>query len=291
MPNQIAKFKKYVALLDEVYKNASTSQILDGDTTLVQAGTNANEIVIPKISMDGLGDYSRNGGYASGNVTMTNETVSFNYDRGRKFSVDAMDNEETAGLAFGKLSSEFLRTKAVPEVDAFRYATYAGTTGISKVSAGATLSTGTAVIDALIVAQNQMDEDEVPAESRVLFITPTLLRLAQNVDTTKSRDVLAEFSAIVKVPQTRFFTAITLADGKTDDELAGGYAKATAGKDINFMIIEKSAVLQYPKHKVNKAISPEDNQNDDSWLFFFREYGLADVEENKVSGIYLHHKA
>lgn len=291
MPNQIAKFKKYVALLDEVYKNASTSQILDGDTTLVQAGTNANEIVIPKISMDGLGDYSRNGGYASGNVTMTNETVAFNYDRGRKFSVDAMDNEETAGLAFGKLSSEFLRTKAVPEVDAFRYATYAGTTGISKVSAGATLSTGTAVIDALIVAQNKMDEDEVPAESRVLFITPTLLRLAQNVDTTKSRDVLAEFSAIVKVPQTRFYTAITLADGKTDDELAGGYAKATAGKDINFMIIEKSAVLQYPKHKVNKAISPEDNQNDDSWLFFFREYGLADVEENKVSGIYLHHKA
>jgi hypothetical protein len=241
--------------------------------------------------MDGLGDYSRNGGYASGNVTMTNETVAFNYDRGRKFSVDAMDNEETAGLAFGKLSSEFLRTKAVPEVDAFRYATYAGTTGISKVSAGATLSTGTAVIDALIAAQNQMDEDEVPAESRVLFITPTLLRLAQNVDTTKSRDVLAEFSAIVKVPQTRFYTAITLADGKTDDELAGGYAKATAGKDINFMIIEKSAVLQYPKHKVNKAISPEDNQNDDSWLFFFREYGLADVEENKVSGIYLHHKA
>lgn len=291
MPNQIAKFKKYVALLDEVYKNASTSQILDGDTTLVQAGTNANEIVIPKISMDGLGDYSRNGGYASGNVTMTNETVAFNYDRGRKFSVDAMDNEETAGLAFGKLSSEFLRTKAVPEVDAFRYATYAGTTGISKVSAGATLSTGTAVIDALIVAQNKMDEDEVPAESRVLFITPTLLRLAQNVDTTKSRDVLAEFSAIVKVPQTRFYTAITLADGKTDDELAGGYSKATAGKDINFMIIEKSAVLQYPKHKVNKAISPEDNQTDDSWLFFFREYGLADVEENKVSGIYLHHKA
>ena len=291
MANQIAKFQKYVTLLDEVYKNASTSQILDGDTTLVQAGTNANEIIIPKISMDGLGNYSRNSGYANGSVNMTNETVQFNYDRGRKFSVDAMDNEETAGLAFGKLSSEFLRTKAVPEVDAFRYATYAGTTGISKVSAGATLSTGTAVIDALIVAQNQMDEDEVPAESRVLFITPTLLRLAQNVDTTKSRDVLAEFSAIVKVPQTRFYTAINLADGTSQDELAGGYSKATAGKDINFMIIEKSAVLQYPKHKVNKAISPEENQDNDSWLFFFREYGLADVQENKVSGIYLHHKA
>lgn len=291
MANQITKFQKYVDLLDEVYKNAATTADLDGDTTLVKMGTNANEIIIPKISMDGLGDYSRNGGYANGSVTMTNETVTFNYDRGRKFSVDAMDNEETVGLAFGKLSSEFLRTKAIPEVDAFRFATYAGKTGISKVAAGATLSTGEAVINAIIVAQNKMDEDEVPAESRILYITPSLLRLAENVDTTKSREVLAEFAKIKKVPQTRFYTAIDLADGKTDDELEGGYSKATAGKDINFMIIEKSAVLQYPKHKVNKAISPEENQTDDSWLFFFREYGLADVEDNKASGIYLHHKA
>ena len=27
-------------------------------------------------------------------------------------------NEETAGVAFGKLSSEFIRNKVVPEVDA-----------------------------------------------------------------------------------------------------------------------------------------------------------------------------
>ena len=47
--------------------------------------------------MDGLADYSRNSGYVKGDVTLTNETVTFNYDRGRKFSVDNMDNEETAG--------------------------------------------------------------------------------------------------------------------------------------------------------------------------------------------------
>jgi len=42
---------------------------------------------------------------------------------------------------------------------------------------------------------------------------------------------------------------------------------------------------------VNKVISPEENQTDDSWLFFYRAYGLADVYENKAAGIYLHHKA
>ena len=297
MANSITLFKKYTDLLDEVYKNASVTSMLDGDMSLVQMGANTNEIIIPKISMDGLADYSRNGGYVGGDVTLTNETVKFNYDRGRKFTVDEMDNEETAGVAFGKLSSEFIRTKVAPEMDAFRFATYAGTTGISKVSAGATLSSGNDVLTALVTAQNQMDEDEVPVDNRYLFITPTLYNLVLNVDTTKSKAVLDSFTSIVKVPQTRFYTAIDLKDGVDHtgssgaDETAGGYAKATAGKDINFMVIHKPALLQYPKHTVNKIVSPKENQTSDGWMFFYRAYGLADVYENKVSGIYLHHKA
>lgn len=295
MANAITKFKTYIALLDEVYKQASLTADLDSDSTLVKAGANANEIIIPKISMDGLADYSRNSGYVKGDVTLTNETVTFNYDRGRKFSVDNMDNEETVGIAFGKLSGEFIRTKSAPEQDAFRFATYAGATGISKVAAGATLSSGNDVLTALITAQNKMDEDEISPENRILYITPTLYNLAINVDTTKSKAVLDGFAKIVKVPQSRFYTAIDLKDGTTKsegvDETAGGYAKASAGKDINFMVIQKSAVIQYPKHTVNKVVSPEENQTDDSWLFFFRAYGLADVYENKAAGIYLHHKA
>ena len=292
MANAITKFKKYIDLLDEVYKIASVTSVLDSDSTLVTAGANANEIIIPKISMDGLADYTRNSGYVSGDVTLTNETVTFNYDRGRKFSVDAMDNEETAGLAFGKLAGEFLRTKVGPEYDAFRFATYAGITGISKVGTAATLSTGDTVISALIAAQTKMDEDEVPAEQRYLFITPTLYNLAVNVDTTKSKAVLDGFAGIVKVPQSRFYTAINLQDGSTAGETAGGFIKdATNGKDINFMIVHKPAVMQYPKHVVNKVFSPDENQSSDGWIFNFRAYGLADAYENKVAGIYLHNKA
>lgn len=298
MANSITLFKKYIDLLDEVYKQSSMTSMLDGDSTLVRAGANTNEIIIPKISMDGLADYSRNGGYVNGNVTLTNETVKFNYDRGRKFTVDNMDNEETAGIAFGKLSSEFIRTKVVPEMDAFRFATYAGTSGISKVSAGATLSDGNGVLSALVTAQSKMDEDEVPYENRILFITPTLYNMVQAVDTTKSKEVLASFSQIQKVPQSRFYTAINLLDGVTKttgdsavDETMGGFEKASSGKDINFMIIHKPCLLQYPKHTVNKIISPEANQDSDGWMFFYRAYGLADVYENKAAGIYLHHKA
>lgn len=337
--NNISLFKKYVDLLDEVYKAGSCTNILDGSTALVRAGANANEIVIPKISTEGLADYSRNGGYVSRNTAFTNETVAFNYDRGGKFSVDAMDNEETAGLAFGSLAADFVRTKTVPELDAFRFATYASEPMIS--SASGTLASGEAVLAALVSAQNTLDEDEVSPEGRYLFITPTLYNLAQNVDTYKSKAVFDGFAGVSKVPQSRFYTAIDMLDGTSEGETAGGYRKGTdhyevtasepadwaanyanyytksdsgytavtggsapswaadtyyaktasAGKDINFMIIEKSAVIQYPKHTVNKVISPEENQFSDSWMFFFRAYGLAAIYENRAAGIYLHHKA
>lgn len=299
MANNITKFKKYVPLLDEVYKQAALTSVLDSDASLAQEGANANEIIIPKIDMDALGDYDRNSGYTNGDVTLTNETVKFNYERGRMFSVDAMDNEETAGIAYGKLASEFIRTKVAPEGDAFRFATYAGVSGISKVATPATLSTGADVINALRTATNKMDEDEVTYERRYLFITPTLKGLIDDLDTTKSKEVLSRFEQVILVPQTRFYTAIDMLDGKSTNETKGGYKRHakgsetgdTNGADINFMIIQKDAVMQYNKHIAPKVVTPEQNQTADAWKFGYRKYGLADVYENKVAGIYLHHKA
>ena len=286
MANEITKFKKYIDLLDEVYKLSSLTSKLDSDASLARQGANANEIIIPKLNMDGLADYSRNSGYVKGDVDLTMETVQFNYDRGRKFNVDAMDNEETVGLAFGKLSSEFIRTKVVPELDAFRFAAYASTEGISTAAA-ASLTTGAAVITALRAATNKMDEDEVPYEGRELFITPTLKGLVDDLDTNKSKEVLSRFSGITLVPQTRFYTAIDLKDGTSEGQTAGGYTKAGSAKNINFMVIRRDALMQYPKHTVNKIFTPEQNPDADAWIFAYRAYGLADVYENKLAGIYL----
>lgn len=291
MANSIALAEAYVPLLDEVYKVASLTSDLDGAPELVKQGANANELIIPKMAMDGLGDYSRNGGYVGGDVTMTNETVTCNFDRGRMFNVDVMDDLETAGIAYGRLAGEFIRTKVVPEMDAFRFATYAGTTGISKVSTGASLTTGEAVIKALRVAQTAMDDAEVPAESRYLYITPLLHGLVKDMDTTSSREIMEEFAKVKKVPQSRFYTAISQLDGSSTGETAGGYAKATAGLNINFMVIEKSAVIQFPKHIAPKIITPEANQTGDGYKFGYRNVGIADAYDNKLAGIYLHHVA
>lgn len=286
MANSITKFKAYIDKLDTVYQQASATSILDADADTVRMGAKAGEFLIPKMSMDGLADYSRSSGYVKGDVTITYETKSCNYDRGRKFSVDAMDNEETAGIAFGKLASEFIRTKVVPEMDAFRFAKYASATGILS-AAEATPTAGTAVLTALQTAVNAQDESEVNVDGKILYITPTLLTLAKNVDTTKSKAILDRFEKIITVPQTRFYTAIDMKDGTSSNETAGGYAGATGGYKINFMIINRDSVIQYSKHTVNKVVSPEENQTDDGYMLFYRAYSIAETYENKVKGIYL----
>ena len=126
MANTIALRKAYSTMLDEVYKLASLTAVLDGPNELVKEGANANEILIPKMTMSGLANYNKQTGYVAGDVTLEYETKKCTYDRGRMFTVDAMDNIESAGVAFGRLSGEFLRTQVVPELDAWRLASYAG---------------------------------------------------------------------------------------------------------------------------------------------------------------------
>ena len=290
MANTIALAKNYTSILDEVYCNASVTADLTSDNTMVRAGANANEIIYPQISVSGLGDYSRNSGYTDGSVNLEWKTAKFNYDRGTKISVDVMDNEESRDIAFTMAGAELMRTKVAPEADAFVFATLAGTAGISKATP-ATYADATEFLAALIVAKNKMDEDEVPEEGRILYATPTLMNGVMALDTTKSREILNSFAVKKRVPQSRFYTAIDLLDGKTSGEEAGHYKKAETGKDINFMIVHKPAIINFDKHTVSNIIPASANPDADADIAKYRKYGIVDVFNNKTAGIYLSHKA
>lgn len=290
MANTIALAKNYTSILDEVYCGASVTADLTSDNSMVRAGANANEIIYPQISVTGLGDYSRNSGYTQGSVDLEWKTATFNYDRGTKISVDVMDDEESRDIAFTMAGAELMRTKVAPEADAFTFATLAGIAGISTATP-ATYADATEFLQALIEAKNKMDEDEVPEEGRILYATPTLMNGVMALDTTKSREILNSFTVKKKVPQSRFYTAIDLLDGKTSGEEAGHYKKADTGKDINFMIVHKPAVIKYDKHTASDIIPASANPDADADISKYRKYGIVDVFKNKVAGIYLSHKA
>lgn len=222
MANSIAKFKKYVPYLNEVYAESSKTAILETNSALVKEGTNANEILIPKMSMSGLGDYSRDNGYVDGSATLDYQTIKFDYDRGRSFNIDAMDDEETAGVAFGSLASEFIRSKVVPEIDAYRFATYAANANYKHWFKPAEKN-GDKLIEGITAAATSLDELSAPYEGRYLFITPTDLNTIMQLDSYKSKTILDTFEDVIRVPQSRFYSAIDMLDGASGGEEAGGY--------------------------------------------------------------------
>ncbi|NMA16075.1 MAG: hypothetical protein GX935_02360 [Erysipelotrichia bacterium] len=298
MANNITLAEKYVPLLDEVYKMASKTSVLD--TPEDQVKFNGTKTVkVFKMDMDGLGTYSRATGFVDGDVNGTWEDLELTKDRGRSFSVDNMDNEETAGMAFGRLAGEFIRTKVVPEIDAYRFAAYcavAGTVENSDVVKGVT--NVAALIDD---AQAALGDKEVPNEGKFLFISENAYanikndveRVTLNGDGVVNKNVLVyDDMIVIRVPKNRFNTAITLLDGTTSGQEAGGYlVPAVTSYPINFMIIHPGALIQIAKHVKPRIFSPEVNQDKDAWKFDYRIYHDALTYENKVDGIYVHRAA
>lgn len=285
MPNNIELFAGYAGLLDEKYAQVSVTSCLDGANELVTNGAHINEIIVPTMQLSGLSDYNRDTGYAPGSVALVNQTIVCNYDRGRMFSVDAIDDAQTAGVAFGRLASEFLRLHVAPELDAFRLAEYANNAGAMN---NGDISDGPAVLSAIREAINAMDDAQVTMEGRVLFITSRLLGHVEDMDTTRSRAVLDRFESVVPVHSSRFYNDVYLNNISEPLEHDGGFTPANNARYINFLAIQKDAVLQFTRHAKPKVIEPDANQTADAWKFGYRIVSLAKVMTLKAAGVYAH---
>lgn len=291
MAQSIALAQNFLGVLDAVYKRECITRMLDaapGEVDFV----GANVCKVYKLSMDGLGNYSRNSGYPSGEITGAWETLTLQKDRGVSLHVDRFDNEESKNMAFGKLASEFMRTQVAPELDAYRFATMSAAQTLVK----ADITVGTTDCVGLIdTAEQQMAEDEVPEEGRILFVSPTMYAgikakitryLANENGVNREIEVFNRMPVVV-VPQSRFNTAVTLNDGSS----YFGFAPTAGGYKINFMIVHPSAVKNVIKAEIPKVFSPDENQSADSWLFQYRLYHDCFLWDNKKKGIYTHTKS
>ena len=287
MPNSIAFARNYVSVIDEVYQRAGVSGVLNSGRRMVRAGHNAKEIMIPMISVTGLGDYTRNVGYKTGAITYEFETKTFNYDRGIRLFADVMDVEE-AGVndCFVEAGAELMRTQVAPEADTFTFSQIASHTGVTVETENLSEAEAVDVLKALREITSAMDEKQVTLGSRYLFITPTLKGVLDDysyANPTMSNRVLERFARVIEVPQVRFYTAIDLKSGDTEF----GYAKAATGKSINFMVVEKSAVIKFDKQVASRVFSPDELEALDSYMMKYRKYGIVELFDNKLDGVYV----
>lgn len=296
MANTIELVTKMLPLVDEIYKLEAKSSILEAPSELVQETQEANVFKIAKMSMVGLGNYSKTTGYPEGDITLEWETHTFENDRGRRFSVDRMDNIESFGLVAGRMVGQYIREYVIPEVDAYRFAKIAAKAGNIATAATLTSSNTKAALDTAIVT---LQEKEVDDNRLIIFMTPTVAQyLSDNITRTTINgdnainNVIESYNGIqiIRVPQTRFYTQVTLDAGATSN--TGGYSKTeSTGADINFIVMDKAASFNVTKSKVAKIFTPDENQSKDAWQFDYRMYHDSFVFDNKVDGIYLHAKA
>lgn len=334
MPNSIAFAKNYVNVIDEVYQREATATVLNSPANLVRAGRNAKTILIPKIEVTGLGNYTRNQGYKTGAINFQYEEKTFNYDRGIKLTADAMDVEEAGQVdCFTAAGTELQRTQVAPEADAFTYAQIAGHEGVASQKLDLEDAEAEDVLAILRAITSEMDEKQVTANTRHLFITPTLKGLLDDfseANPNRSNRVLTRFAGIHEVPQPRFYTAIDLLSGdddqfgyqpaegeyvKTEDaeidpgktyytESEGKYTKVESpqsgeistyyelaghGDPLNFLVVERSAVIKFDKHIASRVFSPDELENLDSYMMKYRKYGIVELFDNKLDGIYACH--
>jgi len=296
MTQSIDLVTTFLRLMDEVYKLESLTANMDSMTQPIDFAGDA-VVKVMKLSTVGLGNYSRANGYPKGDITATWEALTLACERGRQFTVDRMDNDESLGLVLGNLIRTWMREKVAPEIDAYRFAKYASTSGINVVGTPATLDS-TTVLAAIDAAALVLDEAEVPAEGRKLYVSSTVNKMIEAAVTRMfgsggsidRRVPTLDGVEIVSVPQSRFYTQITLDAGSTST--AGGYSKTSStGKDINFMMLHPSAILQATKLNQVKYFSPDVNQASDGHMWQYRLYHDAFVYDNHQLGIYLHKKA
>lgn len=266
-----------------------------------------NEVKIPKMTVQGLGNYDRDKGYAQGAVTLSYETMTMTQDRGRKFQLDSMDVDETNFVtAAGAVMGEFQRTKVVPEIDAYRLSAIATKaingkhademveygyeakadpsalavlrhfkTGVAKIRARGYNGTLVAHIDDLVLM-----ELELELAGRLQNITWS----QGGINTTVPA---IDGVALIATPSNRLYTAITIYDGKTEGQTDGGYIKGSTAKSINFEIMPSDTPIAVSKQDKMRIFDPNTNQTADAWAMDYRRYHDLWVKDNAVDSIYV----
>ena len=290
--NSIGLASSYLPILDEIYKAESKTAVLDTAQDRVYYDPKTHTFYLFETDMVGLADYSRNNGFVRGDVTAQWRGYAPQWDRGRQFVVDRVDNDESMGMTFATLGSEFLRTKVVPETDAVRFATYSKAASDSMKTAES-ISTGSGAVAAIDLGTEKLDDAEVPYEGRILFVNPTMYRYLKagitryTMNGENGIDYNVEMyndMRVITVPSGRFNTAVTLGQPDAHDG-AGGYT--ATGSTINFLIIHPTAIMQANCFVEPRIFSPGVWQQSQGWAYDFRQYHGAWVKHQKTNGIYV----
>ena len=302
MANTLEYSKIFQPLLDQQVTQESTTGWMEANDKFIKYN-GGDEVKIATLLTDGLGDYDRSNGFTTGSVDLKWNSYKLTQDRGRSFTLDSMDVDQTNFVATASaVMSEFQKQQVIPEIDAYRYSKIASLAIESSHSREIEL-TADNIIGELLKDLTTIEEATGVTDVVITMspTTATLLASAKNAKDHMSTTQLAKGSMnvrvesfddnpIVRAQQRLLQTAFKFNDGKTSGQEKGGFVKDSSSKAINWIISAKDAPVAVSKTDKVRVFDPTVNQTADAWKTDYRKFHDLWITKAKLEKVFVNVK-
>lgn len=295
--NVLSYAEIFQAGLDLQFMQESTTAWMEANASQVRYN-GGNKIQIPKVSVEGLGNYSRNSGFPDGAATISWEERILTQDRGKEFNLDSQDYDETNFVAgAGTLMGEFQRTKVVPEVDAYRYsqifqlANQQLKTGAYTPAVATVYSQIKADVSAIqdVIGENEPLVIAISHAAALILDKSTEIEKHIRIDEfqngmLKTKTKYLDDIPMFRVPSARLKSAFTFS-------ATNGFVASATAMNINWIIAARSAIIAVVKTDKVRVFAPDQNQAMDAWKIQYRKYHDLWIKDNAFDAIYVSYTA
>lgn len=300
MANNLQYATIFQTELDKAAVAQATSGWMELNDKLVKY-SGGSEVKIPQLDMDGLADYDRQTGFVEGSVDLTWQTRQLTQDRGRQFTFDEQEvNDTNFVLTASSVMGEFQRTKVIPEIDAYRYSTLAALAAENDRAVYGYAPEEATILKALYTDLAAV-QDEVGDDTPLIVTMATPVAALFDLNSTlgktlsatdfKQGDITLKVKSIngqhplLRVGSGRMKTKYVFNDGTTSGQIRGGFAPADDAQDINWIICPRSAPIAVSRTDKVRIFDPETYQKKRAWAVDYRKYHDLWVLENKMNAI------
>ena len=290
--NSIENTTRYTAELDKMFAQKSATGFF-ADSTLATKFVGAKTVIIPDVNFQGLADYDRDTGFSRGAITVSTASYTMAMDGARSLQIDREDMDETgiANLA-GQILGEYVRTKVVPECDAYVLSKLAG---LAQSRANTLNGDASAPLETLINLINEVQAVVGYDEELVAFIDSYVYAAMQNSSEISNMITVSDFKqgevnlkvkslngvALIPVVSERMKTAYTF-----QNNAAGGFVPADNARSIYMLVCPKKGAHLVKKTENMRIFTPEQNIDADAYKFDYRIYYDVFVAKSGLDAVW-----
>lgn len=290
--NSIESAAAYSGELDKLFTQKSATGFF-GDNVFGAKFVGAKTVMIPDIDFQGLADYDRDAGFSRGAITVANTSYTMKMDRARSLQIDREDLDE-AGIAklAGSILGEYVRTKVVPECDAYVISKLAGL----ALSRSNTIDADTEKPFAALCELIEKVQSSVGYDTELVAFIDSCLYAKLNNSTEIAHMInVADFKqgevnlkvntlngvALIPVVSERMKTAYRFCSDER-----GGFVPESKAREVYMMVCPKDGAHLVKKTENMRIFTPEQNLDADAYKFDYRVYYDVFVKNSGLDNIW-----